>query len=332
MDLFRWIEQELCPRKCDSTELIYNDMDSQSGRCLPIIYQPFDTGKRGHWADRGSLFDFLYSVGNGRILDFGPGDGWPSLILAPEVDEVIGVDASARRVEVCRESADRLGVENARFVHVPSGNRLPFGDAEFDGVTAASSLEQTPAPFDALAELCRVLKPGGCLRLVYEGLERYRGGRENELGIWPVHESCCILLLYDRHIDSEFTDQYALVMQTGKSQLLEMLQVPASDFTIDHLSEAALEVLRPLVAEARVCRLTHPSGRTWSEKMREIGFGEVLATLSGAQIAVDVFAQLTESERPSDMAGVDEILRSNVRDAISNPVELHHDPPLTATK
>ena len=33
------------------------------------------------------------------LLDFGPGDGWPSLLLAPMADEVVGVDASRRRVD-----------------------------------------------------------------------------------------------------------------------------------------------------------------------------------------------------------------------------------------
>ena len=39
MDIFTWIEQELHPQPCTSDKFIYDDMESQSGRCLPLIYQ-----------------------------------------------------------------------------------------------------------------------------------------------------------------------------------------------------------------------------------------------------------------------------------------------------
>ena len=100
MNIFEWIEVELQPTICDSEEFMYNEMDSQSDYSLPIIYQPFDTRKKSHWRDRGSLFDFLLSTqGEGKqLLDFGPGDGWPSLIVAPFVKKIVGVDGSQNRV------------------------------------------------------------------------------------------------------------------------------------------------------------------------------------------------------------------------------------------
>lgn len=138
-DLFDWIGHNLQPTACTTPELIYDDLESQSGRSLPIIYQPFDVADRGHWRDRGSLFDFLLSCAGpgaaddstplGRVLDFGPGDGWPSLLLAPFAREIVGVDASARRVDVCRENARRLELGNATFVHVPSCTSLPASDS-----------------------------------------------------------------------------------------------------------------------------------------------------------------------------------------------------------
>jgi hypothetical protein len=103
MDVLEWIEAQLKPEVCTSDRFIYDDMDSQSGRLLPVIYQPFDGSMRSHWQDRGWLFDFMWATrGEGkRLLDFGPGDGWPSLIVAPYVGEVIGVDGSRRR-SFCR--------------------------------------------------------------------------------------------------------------------------------------------------------------------------------------------------------------------------------------
>ena len=200
MRTFDWIEKHLHPRLCTSDELIYDDMDSQSVRRLPIIYEPFDAGKKTHWACRGAAFDFLFGTRGegGRLLDFGPGDGWPSLIVAPFASEVVGVDGSRRRVEVCADNAARIGIANARFTCAAPGEPLPFDDNAFDGVMAASSVEQTADPRRTLAQLLRVLRPGGRLRISYESLGGYRGGGEQDTWLWPIDDHKCRLLLYDR--------------------------------------------------------------------------------------------------------------------------------------
>ena len=192
MTVFQWIDANLKPEPCDSTRLLYDDMESQSDRCLPIIYQPFDPGNKAHWCDRGAALDFVFATrGEGRrLLDLGPGDGWPSLITAPFAAEVVGVDASLRRVEVCRDNAARLGISNVEFIHVDPGTALPFEDAAFDGVMAASSVEQTPDPRWSLREIHRVLKPGGRFRIRYEDLDRYRDGRNRDTWLVAIDESC----------------------------------------------------------------------------------------------------------------------------------------------
>lgn len=206
MDIINWIEEKLRPKLCTSEEFIYNEMDSQSGYSLPIIYQPFDGIKKSHWADRGSLFDYLYTI-NGEektLLDFGPGDGWPSLIIAPYVKKVIGLDSSIRRVEVCTENARRLGITNAKFLNYSAGTALPFEENSFDGIMAASSIEQTPNPKATLKELFRVLKPGGRLRIDYEAMSRYRAGREKDVWIAKLNDDLCKLILYIRNIEEEY--------------------------------------------------------------------------------------------------------------------------------
>jgi len=170
LSVLTWIESELQPVICNSEEFLYNEMESQSDYTLPILYKPFDPDDPGHWADRGDMFDFLHSSGGpgNTLLDFGPGDGWPSLIVAPLSKEVVGVDGSPKRVEVCTQNAARLGITNARFLLVEPGSPLPFHNDTFDGVMAASSIEQSPDPRLTLSELFRVLRPGGRLRICYE--------------------------------------------------------------------------------------------------------------------------------------------------------------------
>ncbi|MCC6442319.1 MAG: class I SAM-dependent methyltransferase [Armatimonadetes bacterium] len=140
----------------------------------------------------------------GRILDFGPGDGWPSLEVASFVEEVVGVDASERRVAECARNARRIGVQNASFIHVPAGNPLPFEKQTFDGSVAASSIENSPDPEAVLSEIFRVLRPGGCLRVSYESLRRYRGGQEREAYLNFDHLPHAAMVIHERHIEEEW--------------------------------------------------------------------------------------------------------------------------------
>lgn len=99
---------------------------------------------------------------SGRLLDAGCGPGhWTDVLTAGGRRQAIGVDASARFVSSARE----------RFPHVPTFigdlSTLSIADASFGGVVAWFSIIHTePAHVpDLLAELARVLMPGGSLLL-----------------------------------------------------------------------------------------------------------------------------------------------------------------------
>lgn len=334
MRIIEWIERIFEPRPCNSEEFIYDEMESQSGRCLPIIYRPFDVSKRMHWTDRGALFDFLCATGGwGKsILDFGPGDGWPSLILAPFVREVTGVEGSRKRSEVCRENAERLGIENARFEFVEAGGPLPFEADAFDAATAASSIEQTPDPRAALGEIRRVLKPGGRLRIAYEDLDRYRNGREFEVDVTDLDGERTLLIAYDRHIDDEWARMYGITLSLPVDRVLAMLSVTSGSLSRDSITEADLEKARPFVADARVCRLTHPSGDTLARWLKELGFREVQGTHSGIGFAGSLFDGLPEEIRPADLEGLDRLLRPLVCAVVGMAAPLCMNPMITAVK
>ena len=334
MDVFDWIVAELKPTESSSDAAIYDHMDSQSGFALPIIYQPFDAADREHWRDRGAVYDFLLScraVGM-RVLDFGPGDGWPSLIVAPFVREVVGVDASARRVEVCAANAERLGITNAHFVRAPLGEALPFEDGSFDAVMAASSVEQSPDPYATLCELYRVLRPGGRLRMHYEALGCYRG--EAERAVWLDASSVdgCRLILYDRDIAAESVRQVVFHYRMPCAELRAALGGEGAELPFAAITVTALERLRPALAEAQLWTTRHPSGRTLAGWLRDIGFTEVLATHSAIRGAGWLFDALTPSTRPTDLAGVDAWVRPLAEVILNLAAPLKLDPPLTAVK
>ncbi len=321
MDIFRWIHQILHPQSCTSEAFIYDDMDSQSGRSLPILYHPFNAGDQGHWQDRGAVWDYLLAtqVEVGRLLDFGPGDGWPSLILAPFVREVVGVDGSQRRVQVCQENAARLGISNATFVYVSPGTRLPFEDHSFDAVTAASSIEQTPDPRFTLRELFRVLRPGGCLRIGYEALGGYRGGQERDTWLCRLDEQRCKFILFDRHIDEERVVQYALSVAMPCAELRRVFGAHGRSIPFNAVTVSRLEQIRTAISGAQVCTTYHPSGRTLLTWLKEIGFREAKPTHNGIQFAGELFEQLAGGERPNSLEAIDAYLWPIIKRIVECP-------------
>ena len=334
MDIFSWIAEELRPEVRTTAELLYDGMASQSGGRLPIIYLPFDAGDVGHWCDRGSAMDFALSTQcqGRRVLDFGPGDGWPSLLLAPFAGEVVGVDGSPRRVAVCAENAARLGIANASFRHVAPGAPLPFDDGSFDAIVAATSVEQTPNPRATLAEFHRVLRPGGRLRLSYEALGRYRGGEEREAWLLELDHDHTRLFLYDRAIDEEQVLQMAVTFRLSSIEVARALGGDGDTLTLAAITVDSLARLLPAIIDTGACTTRHPSCGTWMRWLSEVGFSQVLPTHSGAEIAGRVFGTFSEDERPDTLERIDAYLRPIVAVAVELSAPAEIDPMITAVK
>lgn len=311
-------------RPATTDEALYAFMDSQSGYNLVEVYRPFDATKRGHWDDRGCILDYLESTGGGDLLDFGPGDGWPSLPVARFARSVTGVDASDKRVAVCNANAARMGRHNFRCVHYQAGGPLPFADESFDGAMAAHSIEQTPDPAAILRELCRVLKPGGRLRLMAESLERYSGGQEQDLWLFAINEGRTHLTVFDRRVDEERADHYVLILNAPLAE--------AKAAVGDGSDPGALERIRPWIADAMCYSLRHPSVATWERWLREAGFGAVHTSFSGGDVAAALFRELEPTARPDSMEGVEGLLRPVIRAVLSLPGVPRLDPAITATK
>lgn len=103
------------------------------------------------------------------VLDLGAGFGRHAFETARRGGSVIAADLALEEMVsthatfyAMRESGE-LGTEIASSVVVANGLALPFADHSFDRIIASEILEHVPDDLGVMAELFRVLKPGGRL-------------------------------------------------------------------------------------------------------------------------------------------------------------------------
>lgn len=95
-------------------------------------------------------------LGSRRILDIGCGDGQVARLAAASGAElVVGVDPTWNQIRIAAQRGG--GVQVARA----GADALPFGDASFDAAVACLVFEHIRAVDEAIAEVARVLRPGG---------------------------------------------------------------------------------------------------------------------------------------------------------------------------
>lgn len=92
-----------------------------------------------------------------RVLDVGTGEGQLARLAhgLPGIESVVGVDPTAAQVAAARERAGGPNYARAEAA------RLPFPDAGFDAVVACLVFEHIDDVDAAIAEVARVLSPGG---------------------------------------------------------------------------------------------------------------------------------------------------------------------------
>ncbi|MXZ46610.1 MAG: class I SAM-dependent methyltransferase [Chloroflexi bacterium] len=115
-------------------------------------------------ADSSASYLLPYLRPGLRVLDFGCGPGTITVGLARVVapGTVHGIDMEESQVELARSLAAETGVDNAVF-DVADVLDLPFEDDYFDLAFCHNVLMHVPDTRAALAEVRRVMKPGGII-------------------------------------------------------------------------------------------------------------------------------------------------------------------------
>lgn len=102
-----------------------------------------------------------------RFLDVAAGTGDSSLALARRGAEVISTDFTHAMLRLGPEKFRNQGMERLVWASVDAdAQRLPFRDAQFDGLTICYGIRNVERRPLAYAEFRRVLKPGGQLTIL----------------------------------------------------------------------------------------------------------------------------------------------------------------------
>ncbi len=108
----------------------------------------------------------LVPQSSGDVLEIGIGSGLNLPFYSPAVRTLCGVDPSEKLLRMARRRAQGRALQ----LVCGSAEELPAPSASFDTVVITWTLCSIPSPARALAEMRRVLKPGGQLLFVEHGL------------------------------------------------------------------------------------------------------------------------------------------------------------------
>jgi 2-polyprenyl-3-methyl-5-hydroxy-6-metoxy-1,4-benzoquinol methylase len=163
------------------------------------VAQEYDAWHRGRQAAEGEdgpranspwhlmAMKHLAEIRGARVLEIGCGSGEFSKVLGERGALVTAADISPAAVERTKRLTKGLSVT----CDVADLMALPYRDESFELVVSLETLEHTPSPFQATAELVRVTRPGGRLIIttpnymslmgISRGLMRLTGRRFKEL-------------------------------------------------------------------------------------------------------------------------------------------------------
>lgn len=149
----------------------------------PIEYAPWCATTLGAVTERlehAAVLELAGPLGGRDVLDVGCGDGAYALAAARAGGHVTGLDRSAAAVDAARRKVEAQGL--VVDLRIGDATALPFPADRFDVVLAVTVLCFVEQPPQAVAEMARVLRPGGVLVL-------------GELGRWSTWAAtpgpCC---------------------------------------------------------------------------------------------------------------------------------------------
>lgn len=219
----------------------------------PEFFERFDAVREAEDCEPYTFSDLVhgYTTSAGKsVLDVGCGNGYVLSRYAQCGAKVSGVDLTATAVDLSRK---RFALEtlNGDFEQI-DGVRLPYPDAHFDIVCSMGVLHHIADPRPTVAEIHRVLKPGGRLiTMLYYHYSykyvvlfrlkrlldpRYRGMSQQEALNRNDGEGCPLAMVYSKTEAAALFDEFE-----------------GHTFRLNQLTWRQIFLLSPLVRLAEKC-------------------------------------------------------------------------------
>jgi ubiquinone/menaquinone biosynthesis C-methylase UbiE len=126
----------------------------------------------------------VIGAAEGRVLEIGVGSGRNLPFYRPPVREVLALEPAPRLVAMAR-SASRATLMPVRFLEA-SAEAIPLDEHSVDTIVTTWTLCSIPQAATALADMRRVLRPGGKLLFVEHGLAPDEGVRRWQNRLTPA--------------------------------------------------------------------------------------------------------------------------------------------------
>jgi arsenite methyltransferase len=237
------------------------EFDERRARAIETMYQnPDVTGQRAEVLRRLELRP------GEAVLDVGSGPGLLLRDLALSVGEAgkaVGLDMSTPMIEVARRRCE--GLPQVAFEQ-GDAMKLPFPGAMFDVAVSTQVYEYVPDMETALAELHRVMKPGGRILILdtdWDSLvlhTRDRARQARILEIWDEH-------LADAHLPATLSPRLrAAGFQITRREIIPILN---PEFHPNCFAAGVLDGIRGFVAGRG--GITREEANEWMQGLRDLG-------------------------------------------------------------
>jgi SAM-dependent methyltransferase len=158
------------------------------GRSIMGVYGEVVVPRLCAWAMRNRLLrpyrERVVGAAEGRVLEVGVGAGMNFPFYRADVTEIIALEPAPRLMAMARQAAEDAH-RPATFLEA-SAEAIPLDDRSVDTIVTTWTLCSIPGAGQALAELRRVLRPGGRLLFVEHGRSPDAGVRKWQDRLTPL--------------------------------------------------------------------------------------------------------------------------------------------------
>jgi len=188
------------------------------------------------WPQEEAIFD-RHPIGTGEVLDVGCGTGEVIVRLAAKYPDAtfVGIDVETAHLERARTRCQAYG-DRVRFEYADA-LAMPYPDATFDYVICRHVLQAVPDATAVLAEIRRVLKPGGRAHLLAEdyGMLWCHPTELGSDGFWQT-------------IPPQFAAAVGCDLQVGRKMFTHLHDARWADVFVEYLTIDTIRVPREIFA------------------------------------------------------------------------------------